>query len=117
MITRDELNTKLKPFLEGGLSHSVDVGDGWLQIVDDLHACIIKVCPEYHIEQIKEKFGGLRYYVRLPEDKAIFMPVVQGLIEVAENKSFDTCEVCGEPGEPVSRKSGWVKTVCPLHAE
>lgn len=59
-------------------------------------------------EQVKEKFGTLRFYVReaTPEQYA--------LIEFAEAMSARTCEKCGSPGTP--RAGGWVRTLCDHHA-
>ena len=57
--------------------------------------------------QIKEKFGGLRFYTRKHDDR------VQDMITVAEYLSEMTCEVCGAPGE--RRGGGWVKTLCDTH--
>ena len=82
------------------------VGEGWVKLVD---ACF-DACLETgtHIDQVKEKFGGLRFYVgSCPE-------WVQRIIDTAENASYETCEVCGKPGEP--RPGGWVTTRCDLHA-
>lgn len=59
--------------------------------------------------QVKEKFGGLRFYVyedTEPSSKAI---------DDAEAESFKTCEVCGSPGSLRRRGSGsfgWLKTLC-----
>lgn len=59
--------------------------------------------------QVKEKFGGLRFYV----DNA--SPVHNQLINFAEALSYRTCEACGAPGEAYA--IGWVRTLCPAHAE
>lgn len=39
------------------------VGDGWMPIVLEAHEKFLALDPDYEINQIKEKFGGLRYYV------------------------------------------------------
>ena len=57
--------------------------------------------------QIKEKFGGLRFYTSGGDD------YTRGIIAMAESMSYRTCEVCGSPGEP--RNDGWVKTLCEEH--
>lgn len=38
-------------------------GDPWYKIISATHEYIEEICPGYNIDQIKEKFGGLRYYV------------------------------------------------------
>jgi hypothetical protein len=42
--------------------------DPWYPIIKRTHDDLTKLLPEYNIEQIKEKFGGLRYYY-LPGDE------------------------------------------------
>lgn len=59
------------------------------------------------IVQIKEKFGGLRFYVdgaNLDQEK---------YIDFAESLSVRVCEVCGKPGR--RRQGGWIKTLCDEH--
>lgn len=58
--------------------------------------------------QVKEKFGGLRFYVS-GSDKYI-----RGMIYMAENLSLVTCEECGKPGRP--RDGKWISTLCDEHA-
>ena len=41
---------------------SIDVDEGWYQIVVNCDKELIKIDPNYQIFQIKQKFGGLRYY-------------------------------------------------------
>lgn len=55
-------------------------------------------------DQIKEKFGGLRIYQSGGDD------YVDGLISMAEEMSYKTCERCGCPGSP--NKQGWIMTLC-----
>ena len=59
------------------------------------------------IDQIKEKFGSLRFYVSGAS------PEINNYIEFAEAMSSRTCEVCGAPGE--KRSGSWVKTLCDKH--
>lgn len=59
--------------------------------------------------QVKEKFGGLRFYVDKANDEQC------AAIEFAEVMSVRMCEECGSPGTP--RKGGWVRTLCDKHAE
>lgn len=85
------------------------IGPGWLPLVAELHETLLTTDPDYGVTQIKEKFGGLRFYtVGLTE---------AGLeaVHTAEVKSFTICEKCGNPGEP--RGGGWIKTLCEEHAD
>lgn len=59
--------------------------------------------------QVKEKFGGLRFYVNGATDKH------WNFISVAENMSYRTCEMCGAPGKTYT--NGWHTTLCDIHAE
>lgn len=85
------------------------VGNGWVPLVLELHEKLVAINPGYEIDQIKEKFGGLRYYVGPVGEEA------RKLIDEAEEKSFTICEVCGEPGVP--RGGGWIKTLCNEHSK
>ena len=83
------------------------VGAGWHDIVRPL--------VEYAqsngvtIQQVKEKFGGLRFYVSGSDE------TLNVMIEAAEKQSVKTCEDCGKPGHP--RGGGWVRTLCDEHAK
>ena len=59
------------------------------------------------VSQVKEKFGGLRFYIDYGDD------TIYGMIRMAESMSYRTCEVCGNPGEPNSE--GWISTRCETH--
>jgi hypothetical protein len=91
------------------------VGHGWLPIIDDLCSKLEKVIEPlsederscFYATQVKEKFGGLRFYTTFGNDE------IYDLIRDAEKKSYITCEVCGEPGE--ERDSGWIQTLCDAH--
>ena len=81
------------------------VGRGWHSLLDE----IFKVLPEDAVVvQVKEKFGGLRFYVSHSNEEA------DEKIRWAEAQSYKICEVCGEPG--VCESTGnWLSTLCPTH--
>jgi hypothetical protein len=58
--------------------------------------------------QVKEKFGGLRFYVQAATDKHY------QYITFAESMSYHTCEECGAPGKTYT--DGWHTTLCDIHA-
>ena len=58
--------------------------------------------------QVKEKFGGLRFYVQAATDKHY------NYISFAESMSYRTCEMCGAPGKTYT--DGWHTTLCDIHA-
>lgn len=96
-----------------------ECGDGWYDLIDVLCNNI-----QHHINwqnnfqeekmeqvvafQIKEKFGGLRFYVDGGDD------YIHGMISLAESLSHRICEECGNKGKV--RGNGWVRTLCDQHA-
>jgi hypothetical protein len=95
---------------------------GWVPLVDELHARVLKLDPDIHVAQVKEKFGGLRYYYDTSEKyqkkhggcRAFTDPMFL-LVHAYENISVTTCEVCGERGK--QREGGWIHTLCDAHDE
>lgn len=98
--------------------------DGWFDLIyslsKDLEAEYQKLNitkeneEKYIVFQVKEKFGGLRFYMDSQTEE------MSRLIEIAEDASFKICEICGEPGRPRKKGSnayGWIKTVCETHAK
>lgn len=59
--------------------------------------------------QVKEKFGGLRFYA------GGISSAMREFIDEAEKESFRTCEDCGAPGQTY-RADGWILTRCELCA-
>ncbi len=103
-----------------------ECGDGWYKILDALCGNIqhytdwnnqnhakgykqYKEVPQLVAVQIKEKFGGLRFYYEGGDDQ------IYGMVRMAESWAAVTCEECGAPGE--SRSGGWIKTLCDKHEE
>jgi len=91
------------------------VNDGWYPILDTLSAQlekeIIKLKTKYPNEeripratQVKEKFGGLRFYMSTETDE------IDWYIQEAVHKASHTCETCGNPGK--SRLTSWIVTAC-----
>lgn len=65
--------------------------------------------PQVEAVQVKEKFGGLRFYTNGYDEE------VGGMIHMAEQWAVRTCEQCGEPGK--QRGHGWIYTLCDKCAE
>lgn len=63
--------------------------------------------PQVVVHQIKEKFGGLRFYYDGGND------YIRGLVDMAESWAGSICEECGAPGN--RRGGGWVRTLCDKH--
>ncbi len=80
------------------------LGAGWHDLVDKLIDDLFEVGWDGMILQIKEKFGGLRFYIGCGTQEMF------DLIEDAEDKSITICEECGRPG--TLRNGGWLVTRC-----
>lgn len=102
-MTHDELKARYPLFLRGV---SLDVGAGWLRLLDDLCGKIAATGAGIQVRQVKEKYGGLRFYV----DRST--PEIYALIEAAEMASFHVCQDCGAPGVR-TQLAGWTATLCP----
>jgi hypothetical protein len=63
--------------------------------------------PQVILDQVKEKFGTLRFYYTGGDDE------ISGMVRMAESMSGVTCEECGSPGE--TKGQGWVVTLCETH--
>jgi hypothetical protein len=87
-----------------------NIGEGWHNLVRGLETQLNEIDPDFILQQVKEKFGGLRYYAHshVPD------PGFQQAINVAEAASFHICEVCGEEGE-CKATDNWLKTLCETH--
>lgn len=82
----------------------MDIGDGWMPIVEEAIVRIAALPDPPQIVQVKEKFGLLRIYTSCVHAEA------DRIIREAEAKCAETCEYCGLPGE--ARSDGWIKTLC-----
>ncbi len=92
-------------------------GEGWWPILEALCGQIqhhidwknkqSEVVAQVTVNQIKEKFGGLRFYYSGGDD------VIDGMVRMAESWAAHSCEECGAPGK--SREGGWIRTLCDTH--
>ena len=81
------------------------VGFGWNTLVKELIAELFDLGWDGNLYQIKEKFGGLRFYIGAGSD------AIHDTIQAAEDRSYRTCEVTGEPGE-LRDDLGWMRVLC-----
>lgn len=82
------------------------VGAGWGTLIDAIYE---RLSPDTFITQVKEKWGGLRFYVDSETADVL------DFIDEIEKRSFEVCEMCGETGSP-GYYNGWIKTLCNKHA-
>jgi hypothetical protein len=80
------------------------VGKGWETIIRDLVIDLEKMGWDGYLCDVKEKYGGLRFYIGNGSTEIHYR------INEAENLSLKTCENCGQPGE--RRSIGWIKCLC-----
>lgn len=100
--------------LPGWGSH-IRCNEGWYPLLAELHSQLVKVDPNFTIMQIKEKFGGLRFYA-VPSDTLsdTEKEKFQDLINQAEGASYGISEISGKEGAiQVASKGGYVSTVHP----
>lgn len=98
------------PPVRGGF-WGFECGDGWFNLLENLLSTIeLEGLDLGRVLQVKEKFGGLRFYVQseIPDYARI-----QEIIAGAEVEASHTCEVCGAEGK--ARPNGWTKTLCDVH--
>ena len=111
MVNRD------KSMMETCMCWGFECGDGWFNILDQLMGSIQhhidwknkkeEVVAQVTLNQVKEKFGTLRFYYSGGDD------YIDGLVTMAESMSGVTCEDCGSPG--TQTQGGWIKTACAAH--
>ena len=90
-------------------------GDGWEPLIRRLSEKLEPIAREtdLHTVQVKEKFGGLRFYVN--GSRKLLSEVSETLyaaIHVAEEEAFRTCEHCGAPGSTENVSKSWLATLC-----
>ena len=118
-INKDEMNQFLESI--GGLENGFysdrppikdcryfGVGEGWYGIVKELIEDLIKLGWNKQVCQVKEKFGGLRFYINDGDNE------IHDRIIDAEKKSYEVCEKCGNHGE-LRNDIGWYLTLCENH--
>jgi hypothetical protein len=118
-MTKEEMNSYLESI--GGLENGFyrdkppivncgffDVDEGWFTIIKELIDDLIKLGWDKQICQVKEKFGGLRFYINEGSDE------IHERIIKTEVQSYEVCEKCGQQGE-LRNDIGWYLTLCDDH--
>ena len=97
-----------------------EVEDGWYNLLDECMKKMQYFCDlcsrdgrevQVVADQIKEKYGDLRFYVSVYGADKIEDDIIDDIIYEAERKSRNTCEVTGENGV-LCKRGGWFKTLC-----
>jgi hypothetical protein len=101
--------------------HYLECNEGWKEIIDEVSAKIEAVNNKYspssyiHAAQIKQKFGGLRYYINIEDIDEQDVKYVYEVIAEAESKSFTVCEVCGQHASSAKDRRYYIETLCDEH--
>jgi len=94
----------------------IECRDGWYTLIDSLCGKLQwdidhnshneKYKHQIEAVQVKEKFGGLRFYVNGASDAQY------GVIDFAESMSYHICEICGTTNNVSQNDSCWIETLC-----
>jgi hypothetical protein len=79
------------------------------EIANEKFRPVPNACSQVIVNQVKEKFGTLRFYYTGGDD------YVDGVVRMGEEMTAVTCEDCGAPGR--GRHGGWIRTLCDVHAK
>ena len=100
---------------ETAMCWGFDHDDGWFDLIWMLSLALEDEAKTtgtvIEAVQVKEKFGGLRFYHSGSTERT------HNLVSTVERLSEMTCEVCGKRGQTCTRGGTWLKTVCKAHAE
>jgi len=116
MMSEEEFNEYLESI--GGLENGFysdkppiksvnffEVNEGWYPLVKELIEDLIQLGWNKQVCQVKEKFGGLRFYINEGSNE------IHNRISKAEKDSYEICEVTGNPGK-LRTDIGWYTTLC-----
>lgn len=99
--------------------------NGWKTIIEETDAMLAYLDPDYEINQVKEKFGTLRYYYEGGKTQLV-RDIMDAVVRLAEYESAYTCEGCGnssrrsdsskgikwDDSAVTKVRNGWYKTIC-----
>lgn len=114
-----------------------ECADGWYELIRNLCRAITEVYEKHNrdvdivIDQVKEKYGTLRFYYHLGEDgpqihaidilgmgslrlkneKTPLNKEISELVGKYEKMSGTVCEECGKAGK-IRKDLGWIRTLC-----
>lgn len=101
-----------------------ECGDGWIKLITEIASFISNKTKHCRAVQVKEKFGGLRFYVEFSYDEGGVCLVdeqtitdIYQFITDTEEKSVRICETCGVELTslnkcPQSKLGHWIQNIC-----
>ena len=97
----------------------VECEDGWKGLYQPVIDYINKYNEEHRgtdsfitILQIKEKYGGLRFYWNAENIPQEICAELTNMIHEAETESYKVCEFCGTRDKVGITVDGWYTTIC-----
>ena len=75
----------------------VDCSKGWHRLIIECDRELLSLDPNYTPVQIKQKFGGLRFYFDTDTDRET-SDAMRLVVKKYEELSLQTCELTGEAG-------------------
>ena len=91
-----------------GYLRYIECDRGWYPILAQLEKDLRALDPHFTVFQIKEKFGGLRFYYESKTQQGL----ADALVSAAEAAAWVTCEACGAAGSLCIKEGYWLKTLC-----
>lgn len=93
------------------INHYECTPEGWHKITKPLEESLVAMGVK--ILQMKQKFGDLRVYFRVPNDMSDEdIDKVVDMVNAAEEKCASLCEVCGAANSVCKETNGWVGVTC-----
>ena len=102
-----------KPPSESLLCFGFECSSGWAQLITSLSKELTEEAknhpddPPVKAQQVKSKFGGLRFYYDGGGDWT------SAIVAKYEDLSYTTCEDCGRTDAKDTNIFGWTYTLCP----
>jgi len=89
----------------------ITCGDGWYDLIWNLCASLqeradSRLIPQPVAAQVKEKFGGLRFYLNNSNE------ITRKLVADAEEAAWNTCVNCGST-EDIDTTNRYISRLCP----
>jgi hypothetical protein len=117
-MTYDELLKKY-PKLYSRLSY-FECDEGWISLIDSLSQKLEDINNNFkskksyiRAEQVKEKFGGLRFYYSSENVDEQTLNLIDSYISEAEKHSRNVCQLCGSEADfAAASKTNWIVTLC-----
>ena len=126
-----DVRKELEKRFAKGWPQSIECNTGWDWILADLNAKLKYLDFNYRINQVKEKYGTLRFYYEPLIQKEVVLDIMDDVVQKAEELSASTCELCGNSSRcaiasrgvkydstvGIKYNGGWYKTLCDTCAE